>query len=299
MPVLGAGGDGSGDTLRMAARTILVTGSTDGLGLAAARVLAAEGHTLLLHGRDRGRLDAALQEVGAAATGEPPDGFLADLSSLAAVRRLAAELEDEPIDVLVNNAGIGPGPPDVVRDESADGIELRFAVNYVAPFLLTLLLLPGLRRPARIVNVASAGQAPIDFDDPLLERGYDRMQAYRQSKLAQILFTFELQSRLREAGDDKVTVTALHPASLMSTKMVYEGFGEAWTGLEEGTAALVRLASASGLDGVGGVYFDGQYETRADAQAYDEDARRRLWELSEELAGATWRTRSPGSPGSL
>jgi NAD(P)-dependent dehydrogenase (short-subunit alcohol dehydrogenase family) len=259
-------------------QTILVTGATDGHGRALARELVSRGATVLLHGRSEERLEDTQRELGAAAT------YVADFSSLEEVRRLASELErdQERLDLLVNNAGIGGG--NGRREESADGYELRFAVTYLAPFLLTNLLLPLLRRsvPARIVNVASAGQAAIDFDDVMLERRYDAMRAYGQSKLAQIMFTFELAERLR--GEDAgVTVNALHPASLMNTKMVYESFGYTMSTVEDGVEATLRLAISPELEGVTGRYFDRLREARPNKQADDAEARRRLWRLSEEL----------------
>jgi NAD(P)-dependent dehydrogenase (short-subunit alcohol dehydrogenase family) len=259
-------------------QTILVTGATDGHGRALARELVSRGATVLLHGRSEERLEDTQRELGAAAT------YVADFSSLEEVRRLASALErdQERLDLLVNNAGIGGG--DGRREESADGYELRFAVNYLAPFLLTNLLLPLLRRsvPARIVNVASAGQAAIDFDDVMLERRYDAMRAYGQSKLAQIMFTFELAERLR-GEDGGVTVNALHPASLMNTKMVYESFGYTMSKVEDGVEATLRLAISPELEGVTGRYFDRLREARPNNQADDAEARRRLWRLSEEL----------------
>jgi NAD(P)-dependent dehydrogenase (short-subunit alcohol dehydrogenase family) len=181
---------------------------------------------------------------------------------------------EERLDVLVNNAGIGF---DGDREESQDGIELRFAVNYLAGYLLTHELLPLLERsaPARVVMVSSAGQQAIDFDDPMLERDYSGWRAYMQSKLAQILFTFDVAERLPEG----VTVTALHPATFMPTKMVPSPSST----LEEGVEATQRLVADPGVEGVSGVYFNGQREETADPQAYDEDARRRLRELSERL----------------
>jgi NAD(P)-dependent dehydrogenase (short-subunit alcohol dehydrogenase family) len=259
-------------------QTILVTGATDGHGRALARELVSRGATVLLHGRSEERLEDTQRELGAAAT------YVADFSSLEEVRRLASALErdQERLDLLVNNAGIGGG--NGRREESADGYELRFAVNYLAPFLLTNLLLPLLRRsaPARIVNVASAGQAAIDFDDVMLERRYDAMRAYGQSKRTQIMFTFELAERLRgeNAG---VTVNALHPASLMNTKMVYESFGYTMSTVEDGVEATLRLAISPELEGVTGRYFDRLREARPNKQADDAEARRRLWRLSEEL----------------
>jgi NAD(P)-dependent dehydrogenase (short-subunit alcohol dehydrogenase family) len=266
-------------------KTVLVTGATDGLGRLVAERLAAEGDTVLLHGRDRDRGERALDEVRVATGSHRLRYYNADFSSLDEVRRLAEEVEaeEERLDVLISNAGIGGGPRgDRSRTLSRDGYELRFQVNYLAGFLLATSLLPLLRSsaPARIVNVASAGQSPIDFDDVMLERGYDGRRAYGQSKLAQIAFTFELAERLDPA---EVTVNALHPASLMNTKMVIESFGSAWTTVEEGAEATLRLATSPELNGITGRYFDGLREARADAQAYDPETRRRLWELSSDL----------------
>jgi NAD(P)-dependent dehydrogenase (short-subunit alcohol dehydrogenase family) len=262
--------------------TILVTGATDGLGKRVARELAAKGTTVLLHGRSPERLEATLEELRGQTSTEKVGSYVGDLSSLAAVRDLADRIlsEYDRLDVLVNNAGI------IVqeRKESEDGYELTFAVNYLSHFLLTRLLLPLLKdsTPARVVNVASAGQSPMDFDDPMLERGYDAMRAYSTSKLAQIMFTFELAERLSGTG---VSVNALHPASLMDTKMVQDTFGYTMSTVEEGTEAVVRLAVSPELEDVTGRYFDGTREARANRQAYDKEARQTLWELSEELCG--------------
>jgi NAD(P)-dependent dehydrogenase (short-subunit alcohol dehydrogenase family) len=189
-------------------------------------------------------------------------------------------LEHDSLDVLVNNAGIIA--PE--RKETEDGYELTLIVNYLSHFLLTRLLLPLLRHsaPARIVNVASAGQSPLDFSNFMLEQGYEAMKAYSQSKLAQVMFTFELAEHLRGTG---VTVNALHPASLMNTKMVQSTFGYSMSTVEEGTQAVVRLAVSKELEGVTGRYFDGTREARANRQAYDPRVRDRLWVLSEQLCG--------------
>lgn len=267
---------------------MLVTGATDGLGRRLARELASRGATVLLHGRSRERLEDSVREIRDATGSDALHSYLADFSSLEEVRRLATEIErdHDRLDLVVNNAGIGAGRRGSGREESADGYELRFAVNYLAPFLLTSLLLPLLRRsaPARIVNVASAGQAPIDFHDVMLERRYDGMRAYAQSKLAQVMFSFELAERLGAEGVD-VTVNALHPASLMNTKMVYESFDRTMSTVEEGVEATMRCLTSPDLDGVSGRYFDRLREALAHPQAYDEEARRRLWKLSEELVG--------------
>ena len=266
----------------LAEATILVTGATDGLGKRVALELAGKGATVLLHGRNRERLEAALEGMRRETWSEKLRSYLADLSSLGAVRGLAEQVlsGEERLHVLINNAGV------IVpeRQESEDGYELTFAVNYLAHFLLTGLLLPLLRdsAPARIVNVASAGQSPVDFGDVMLERDYDGMTAYTRSKLAQIMFTFELAGRLQGTG---VTVNALHPASLMDTKMVLETFGYTASTVQEGAGATVRLAVSPELEGVTGRYFDGQREARANRQAYDAGARKRLWVLSEELCG--------------
>jgi NAD(P)-dependent dehydrogenase (short-subunit alcohol dehydrogenase family) len=265
-------------------RTVLITGSTDGLGLACAADLAAEGATVLLHGRDERRVQAAAEVLVARTDRTEPGTFVADLSSLEEVRHLADQVrgEHEHLDVLVNNAGVAlPGPE---RQLSKDGHELTFAVNYLSHFLLTMLLVPLLERsaPARIVNVASIGQRPIDFEDVMLERGYEPIRAYCQSKLAQIMFTFELAGRLSDSG---VTVNALHPATLMDTKMVRDSFGTVMTSVNEGKEATLRLVASPDLEGVTGRYFDGKEESTAHHQAYDADARRRLWELSEEMCG--------------
>jgi NAD(P)-dependent dehydrogenase (short-subunit alcohol dehydrogenase family) len=262
--------------------TVLVTGATDGLGKHVALQLAERGATVLLHGRSKDRCEAVLEELRTQTGTEGTRYYLADLSSLNAVRGLAEQIlsEHERLDVLVNNAGIISSE----REESEDGLELTFAVNYQAHFLLTNLLLPLLQNsaPARIINVASAGQSPVDFRDVMLERGYDGMRAYAQSKLAQIIFTLDLAERLRDTG---VTANALHPATLMDTKMVFETFGRASSSVCEGADATVRLAISPQLEWVTGRYFDGTREARANRQAYDTEARKRLWDLSEELCG--------------
>jgi NAD(P)-dependent dehydrogenase (short-subunit alcohol dehydrogenase family) len=255
-------------------RTVLITGSTDGLGRRVAERLAERGDSVLVHGRDQHRVDHTVRATGA------ERGYVADLSSLARVRRLADDVrrDGDPLHVLVNNAGV------VVRErsESEAGHELTFAVNYLSHFLLTLALLPLLRAsaPARVVNVASIGQQAIDFDDVMLERRYDLYRAYSQSKLSQIMFTFELAERL--GGDDRVTVDALHPATLMDTKMVRDSFGRSMTSVEEGADAVLRLIDDAGGSGR---FFNGTREASAHPQASDAEARQRLWRLSEELTG--------------
>jgi NAD(P)-dependent dehydrogenase (short-subunit alcohol dehydrogenase family) len=262
-------------------QTILVTGATDGLGRALARELSERGAALLLHGRNEERLGDVVAEIGA----ERVRTYTADLASLDEVRAMASEILDheDELHTLVNNAGIGTALPEG-RQESRDGYELRFAVNYLSHYLLTKLLEPLIRgsAPARIVNVSSAGQAPIDFDDVMLEHGYEPFRAYAQSKLAQAMFTFDLADELKDAG---VTVNCLHPATFMPTKMVFAARGSATSTLEEGVEATLRLVADEQLDGTSGSYFNGLHESRADDQAYDGDARAQLRELSDRLTG--------------
>jgi NAD(P)-dependent dehydrogenase (short-subunit alcohol dehydrogenase family) len=262
--------------------TILVTGATDGLGRRVAKELAARGTTVLLHGRSPDRLERSFEELRSQTGSEKVNSYLADLSSLAAVRNLAERIlsTHDRLDVLVNNAGIIARE----RKESKDGYELTFAVNYLSHFLLTRLLLPLLKDsvPARIVNVASAGQSPLDFSNLMLGQGYDAMKAYSQSKLAQVMFTFDLAEQMRDTG---VTVNALHPASLMATKMVQSTFGYTMSTVEEGAQAVMRLAVSPEVEGVTDRYFDGTREARANRQAYDSRVRNKLWVLSELLCG--------------
>jgi NAD(P)-dependent dehydrogenase (short-subunit alcohol dehydrogenase family) len=277
-------------------QVILVTGSTDGLGRALARELAARGATVLLHGRDTVRGEVTMLDIRGTTGNDRVSFHLADLSSLAQARRLAEHVlaEHERLDVLVNNAGIGTGGRAVAeRELSEDGHELRFAVMYLAPFLLTRLLEPLLVRsaPARIVNVASAGQAAIDLDDVMLERGYSGVQAYCQSKTALVMLTFDLADELRDRG---VTANCLHPGTYMPTKMVLEAGVSPVDSLESGVEATMRLVADHDLDGVTGKYFDRQRESRAHPQAYDDDARRWLSDLSAELVGLTSARRQRG-----
>ena len=263
-------------------KTAMITGSTDGVGRVVAQQLAAAGARVLLHGRDKARgaqTVAAIERAGGSAT------FLAaDLASLEEVRRLAdAVLADtNRLDILINNAGIGTAGAS--RQTSTDGHELRFAVNYLAGFLLTHRLLPLLRdsAPARIVNVASAGQQAIDFDDVMLTRGYSGARAYCQSKLAQIMFTIDLAEQLAGSG---IIVNALHPATYMNTTMVRRAGVTPMSTVEEGADAIYHLAAAPDVEAHSGHYFNGLREARAAAQAYDAEARRRLRNLSTALTG--------------
>ena len=265
----------------MSDKVILVTGATDGLGRGVAAELASRGATVLLHGRSQERLERTLAELRAETGSDTLRTYRADFASLAEVRAMAEEIRanEDRLDVLLNNAGIGFLPE---REESTDGHELVFQVDYLAGYLLTreLLGLVQASAPARIVFVSSLGQAPIDFDDPMLERSYDARQAYCQAKLAQISQTFDLAERL----DSGVTVNALHPSTFMPTKLLAPGMDPVST-VQEGIDATVRLVADPALDGVTGAFFDAQRESRAHEQAYDADARARLRALSDDLVG--------------
>jgi NAD(P)-dependent dehydrogenase (short-subunit alcohol dehydrogenase family) len=268
----------------MSGKTALITGSTDGVGRRVAERLAAAGATVIVHGRDKTRAEelvSRLRDKGGKAA-----YYLADLSSLEEVRTLADAIErdHDRLDVLINNAGIGTSGGGAGRQVSRDGSELRFAVNYLAGFLLTRRLLPLLKAstPARIVNVSSAGQQAIDFSDVMLTRGYSGVRAYCQSKLAQIIFTFDLAEELMGSG---VTVNCLHPATYMDTTMVRQAGVAPLSTVEQGADAILNLATSNALDGQTGLYFDGMRPSRANAQAYDVAARRELRTLSQSLTG--------------
>jgi NAD(P)-dependent dehydrogenase (short-subunit alcohol dehydrogenase family) len=274
----------------MAGRTVLVTGGTSGIGGATAAGLAALGARVGVVGRDRGRAQTAAERIRAA--GGQADVFVADLSAQREVRRLAHEvLASYPrLDVLVNNVG-GYWAH---RHPTEDGLERTFALNHLAPFLLTNLLLPRLQAsaPARVVTVSSGAQAMgrIDFDDLQGERDYRGQRAYNQSKLANVLFTYELARRLEGTG---VTATVLHPG-VVRTAFGQEDSGR-WMGLmlpvvrpfmkspEEGARTSVHLASSPEVEGVTGQYFVNERPARSSRASYDQAAAARLWDISERL----------------
>jgi NAD(P)-dependent dehydrogenase (short-subunit alcohol dehydrogenase family) len=280
--VTGAQGPPGGDA-SMTGKVVLITGSTDGLGREVARRVAALGAHVIVHGRSQERGTALVQEIAEAGKGTA-SFHRADLASLADVRSLAQTVlrEYRRLDVLVNNAGIWV--TDGTRQVSADGHELHFAVNYLSGFLLTRLLLPRLLEsaPARIVNVASGAQSPIDFADVMLTRPGRASQGYGQSKLAQVMFTLDLARELQGAN---VTAVALHPATMMDTAMVRRSGMPAQSTVDEGARAVMNLITGREIDS--GTYFDGLRPSRAHRQAYDEDARARLRDLSLSLTGVT------------
>jgi NAD(P)-dependent dehydrogenase (short-subunit alcohol dehydrogenase family) len=285
----------SAHTRPMAGRTVLVTGGTSGIGRETAVGLAVMGAHVAITGRDHGRTEGAAQEIGAAGGGQV-DLFGADLSSQSEVRRLADEVHQSlaRIDVLVNNAGGYWN----TRHVTVDGLERTFAVNHLAPFLLTNLLLDRLKQsaPARVVTVSSHAHADgrIDFDDLQGERAYSGARAYNQSKLANVLFTYELARRLRGTS---VTANALHPGVVNTSfgaedpsrvQRLFVPFMRPFMKTPaQGAATSVHLASAPDLERVTGRYFVNSKPKRSSQRSYDEAAAARLWQVSADLVGLT------------
>ena len=264
-------------------RIALVTGSTDGIGKETARQLAALGATVLVHGRNAARCQATQDEIRQATGNSRVDYLVADLSSQKQVRQLAAEISAryDRLHVLINNAGVIL----LNRQMTEDGLETSLAVNHLAPFLLTHLLLDLLKQsaPARIITVSSTvhydGQ--IDFKNLQGERRYNGVVAYKVAKLGNVLFTLELAERLKGTG---VTANCLHPG-IVTTKLLDTGWG--WTGvsLAQGAALSVYLASSPQVEKVTGAYFEQTTPYKASLQAYDVRLRRTFWEVSAKLAG--------------
>ena len=262
-------------------QVILVTGSTGGLGREVARRLAARGAHVIVHGRNRERGMELVAEIARDGKGSARF-YAADLASFDQVRDFgAAILRDyDRLDVLVNNAGIGSAPNERLLSE--DGHEYRFQVNYLSGFLLTYMLLPRLSgsTPSRIVNVSSLAQRPIDFDDVMIEKDFSGGRAYAQSKLAQVMFTFDLHEELEGTG---VMVNSLHPATYMPTGMVTRLGVQPRATIGEGADAVMQLIVSTEIEG--GQFFRGLRPSRANDQAYDQEARAMLKRLSEELTG--------------
>jgi len=283
-----------GETPLMAGKVVLITGGSGGIGRATAISLAALGARVAITGRDQARAEAAAVDIRGA-TGNPEvDAFAADLSSQAEVRRLAADVLDAypRLDVLVNNVGGSWA----TRHVTADGLEHTFALNHLAAFLLTNLLLDRLKAsaPARIVSVSSGAQSlgKIDFEDLQGERNYSEQKAYPQSKLASVMFTYELARRLEGTG---VTATVLHPG------VVRTGFGAEDPGRifkllvplwrpfmktpQQGAATSIYLASSPNEEGVTGRYFANCRPQTSNKASYDAAAAARLWQVSAGLVG--------------
>jgi len=270
--------------ITMKNKTVLITGSTDGIGKETALQLAQLGATVIVHGRNAERCQAACDDIRQA-TGNPNVDFVvADLSSQKQVRQLATDVlaRTDRLHVLINNAGVIL----LQRQLTEDGVEMTLAINHLAPFLLTNLLLDRLKAsaPARIVNVSSTVHydAALKLDDLQSERKYNGINAYKQSKLGNVLFTFELAERLKGSG---VTVNCLHPG-IVATKLLDTGWG--WSnGLSsaQGAALSVYLASSPAVETMTGKHFEGTSPGGASPKANDVKLRRQLWDISAQLTG--------------
>lgn len=263
-------------------KTILITGATDGIGKLTAIDLAAryDDATIIIHGRNSVKLDKIITQIKQTTSNKNIDGHIADFSSLREVKHFAAEVlsKHDRIDILINNAGAGTTPSRTGKD----GTEIRLTVNYLAPVVLTTQLLPALRKaaPSRVINVSSAGQSAIHFDDIFLEKHFDSYRAYTQSKLALVMYTFDLAEQLKR---DNITVNTLHPGTYLDTNMVREAGVSPLGTAQSGADAIVYLATAKTLEGVTGKYFNVRKEATAHAQAYDVAARKRLREITTTL----------------
>lgn len=253
-------------------KTILITGSTDGIGKLAALQLAEAGHQVYLHGRDADKLAGVIAEVQAVATGEAVnniDGFVADFSDLTDVLKMAAEVTEKlpKLDVLINNAGIYTTASAMTKDK----LDIRFVVNYLAPYELTNALLPLLKKSGeacivspRIINLSSAAQAPISYKAFLGQENLDDKAAYAQSKLALTMWSMNLADTVASYN---ITVIAVNPGSLLNTKMVNEAYGEYWSSADKGANILTELAISDEFAGDTGKYFDNDIKDGAHGDA--------------------------------
>jgi NAD(P)-dependent dehydrogenase (short-subunit alcohol dehydrogenase family) len=268
----------------MKGRTVLVTGSTDGIGKATALGLAQMGARVILHGRDPEKGRRVREEIAQTTGSDQLDLFIADLASLRQVRKLATEILErhQRLHVLINNAGTFQAE----RRLTEDGLETTFAVNYLAPFLLTHELLELLEEssPSRIISVASIAHlnAKVDWNNLQGERWYDGFQAYALSKLGIVLFTFELAERLKATV---VTANCLHPG-VIKTKLLRAGFGD-YPGSppEKGARTPIYLASSPEVEGVSGDYFMECRPVKSSPLSYNKDLQKRFWELAEMYIG--------------
>ena len=259
-------------------KTILITGATDGIGLATAKELARQGHEIVLHGRDEDKLLSARDMMHVAAPGATVQTVCADFSDLAAVARMAHEIDARlpRLDVLINNAGVYA----TERKMSRDGYEMTLAVNHLAHFLLTSLLLPLLKKSAspRVVTVSSMVHSGgrIDFDDMNCARNFNGYHAYANSKLANALFANELARR-----EPQLTSNSLHPG-VIGTKLLHAAFSMRGDSVAAGARTSVYLATSGEVAGVSGKYFDNCRPVAASAQAQDQQLAKRLWAWSEQ-----------------
>lgn len=273
----------------MSSKTVLITGSTDGVGRITAEKLALRGATVLIHGRSADKISSTVESIKQITRNDNIYGYQADLGFLAQTQQLAERVlsEHSILDILINNAGIGPSSSkdQLKRILSEDGYELRFQINYLATAMLCHLLLPALKlAKGRIINIASAAQLPLQFDDLMMENKFNSSSAYAQSKLAVIMFSFLFAKKVR---DECVTVNALDPGSFLNTRMVQQAYGVTGNSPESGAIAQLFLASAPELNGVTMQYFSQLRPAKANAQAYDFLAQQRLWEITNQLLRIT------------
>lgn len=279
-------------------KVCIVTGATSGIGKETARVLAHQGGTLILVGRNPEKTAATVEEFRREADTPNIEYLLADLSSQDEIRRLAEEFKSRHnrLDVLVNNAG----GFFLWHQESADGIEMTFALNHLGYFLLTDLLLDVIMAsaPARIINVSSGShlRAKIDFDELQDRRGFSPLNAYGQSKLANVLFTYELARRLDGSG---VTVNALHPGFVATNigsnigwfmRVIRPLMNLRALSVEEGAETVIYLATSPEVESITGKYFFRCKPVSSSEFSHDAAAAKRLWQLSEEMTGETGST---------
>jgi NAD(P)-dependent dehydrogenase (short-subunit alcohol dehydrogenase family) len=262
-------------------KTILISGSTDGIGKQAAFELAELGAKVILHGRNKPKVKRVLKEMEQKTSNDQLDFFIADLSSLQQIRKMAEEIQKKysRLDVLINNAGVAMN----ILEISDDGYEMTFAVNHLAVFALSLLLLDLMTQsaPSRIINVSSmVHSSSLNFENLVNPRHFDGWEVYCQSKLCNILFTYELAEKLQILG---VTVNCVHPG-VIDTKLLRVNFGGG-NPVTEGSRKLVYLATAPELATVTGKYFYGNRQTRSNEITYDAETRKKLWNLSEKLCG--------------
>lgn len=247
-------------------KTILITGSTDGIGKLAAINLAKEGHEIYLHGRNADKLAAVISEIKALSNNEKIHGFQADFSDLDAVKDLSKQVKEKlsKLDILINNAGVYKSPV----NQTKDGLDTRFVVNYLAPYLLTEELLPLLKKGAspRIINLSSAAQATVSHDVLLGHQQISTQEAYAQSKLALTMWSFHLAEL-----EPNIVVIPVNPGSLLNTKMVKEGFGRFWSSADKGGNILHDLAISEDYNNMSGKYFDNDQGVfgRAHSDAYN------------------------------
>ncbi|MEL7468740.1 MAG: SDR family NAD(P)-dependent oxidoreductase [Pseudomonadota bacterium] len=251
----------------MNAKTILITGATDGIGLETAKALSASGHRILLHGRSAQKLDAAAQAL--TGSGGPVETFLADFSVLSSVAEFAQAIFERsaPLDVVINNAGVLKAPEAITQD----GLDIRFAVNLFAPVLLMRRLLPVLSPTGRIVNLSSAAQSPVSIAALTGTSSLAEMEAYAQSKLALTIWSQELAQDL---PDGQLSV-AVNPGSLLGSKMVREGFGVSGGDLQVGVDVLTRAALSDEFAAANGQYFDNDSHRFAPPHPWAKNAQNR------------------------